>query len=117
MTTDDFAARLGALKSRKHKRLYDEQAHVLSAYAEHHPDTPDVAIELPTGHGKTLIALLLADHALDRGRRVAYLAGSNVLAEQVEDEAGLLGLAAHRFCVSRPIDPLTAPVGADLWPA
>ncbi|MEP7379137.1 MAG: DEAD/DEAH box helicase family protein [Chloroflexota bacterium] len=95
--TDDFAARLGQFGSSKYEELRDSQAHVLDTYARQYANASDVAIELPTGVGKTLIALLLADHALDRGWSVAYLAGSNVLAEQVEVEARELGLDAHRF--------------------
>ena len=97
MTTDDFEARLGALNSSEYISLRAAQAHVLSTYAARHQDTPDVAIELPTGVGKTLIALLLADHALDRGWRVAYLTGSNALTKQVADQAGRLGLRTHQF--------------------
>ena len=40
---------------------------------------------MPTGEGKTLLALLIADYALDRGRSVAYLTGTRQLAERVED--------------------------------
>jgi hypothetical protein len=98
VTAEDFKARLGRLESTKYEELRLAQAHILDAYAGDHADSADVAIELPTGVGKTLIALLLADHALDRGWSVAYLAGSNVLAEQVEAEAQELpGLVAHRF--------------------
>ena len=38
---------------------------VLAGYATH-TDTPDLAIELPTGYGKTLVALLIGDYALSR---------------------------------------------------
>ena len=97
MATDDFSSRLKAFGSSSYPALRRAQAHVLAAYAERHVDSPDVAIELPTGVGKTLIALLLADHALDRGWRVAYLTGSNLLSGQVGDQAELLGLTAHLF--------------------
>jgi hypothetical protein len=97
MTTDDFEARLGALNSSEYPSLRAAQAHVLSVYAARHKDTPDVAIELPTGVGKTLIALLIAEHALDREWRVAYLTGSNALTKQVADQARRLGVSAHQF--------------------
>jgi hypothetical protein len=98
VTNPDFEARLRKLESTKYEQLRPAQGHILGAYAEAHVDSADVAIELPTGVGKTLIALLLADLALDRGWSVAYLAGSNVLAEQVATEAAELpGLVAHRF--------------------
>ncbi|AKE00136.1 hypothetical protein XU06_28340 [Rhodococcus erythropolis] len=70
---------------------------MLSAYANDHRDTPDLAIEMPTGEGKTLLALMIADYALDQGRSVAYLAGTRQLAERVEAEAGALGLDVVRF--------------------
>jgi hypothetical protein len=60
--------------------------------------SPDVGIELPTGEGKTLIGLLIADWALDEGLSVAYLTGTRQLADQVMDQAGSLPeLVAHRF--------------------
>jgi hypothetical protein len=51
--------------------------HILREYGERHRNTSDVAIELPTGLGKTLVAFLVADEALDRGRSVAYLIGTS----------------------------------------
>ena len=91
----------------KTKGLRAAQAHILTAYAEGHADRPDVAIELPTGVGKTLIALLLADFALDRGWSVAYLAGSNALAEQVATAAAQApGLVAHPFSGAATIQGL-----------
>src|SRR3954470_19870631 len=59
----DFEAFLGTLNSQKFRALRPAQAHVLEQYnlalAGH-----DVGIELPTGAGKTLIALLIAEHFL-----------------------------------------------------
>ena len=73
----DFAARLERFKSLTYPELFPAQAHVLARYASSYAEARDVAIELPTGVGKTLIALLIADLALDRGWSVAYLTGSN----------------------------------------
>ncbi len=64
--TEDFGARLGTHASLVYRRLRPAQEHVLSSYAAAHTTTPDLAIELPTGVGKTLIALLVADWALDQ---------------------------------------------------
>ncbi len=78
--------------------LRPAQTHVLVQFAEQHTATFDVGIELPTGEGKTLIGLLIADWALDEGKAVAYLTGTRQLADQVMEQAELLpGLAAHRF--------------------
>jgi hypothetical protein len=97
MSRVDFEGRLQAFGSSTFPSLRDAQRHVLAAYGESHLDTADLAIELSTGLGKTLIALLLADFALDQGKSVAYLTGSNALTAQVKDQADSLGLAAHRF--------------------
>lgn len=67
----DFEQRLDAFGSAQFATLRPGQGQVLSAYAQRHLDTADLAIEMPTGEGKTLLALLIADHALDRGRSVS----------------------------------------------
>ncbi len=52
-------------------------------------ETPDVALELPTGTGKTTVGLLIAEwHRRRTGNRVAYLTLTNQLARQVLVEAG-----------------------------
>jgi superfamily II DNA or RNA helicase len=95
----DFEKRLQALTPRMFQDgLRPAQTHVLAQFAEHHTATSDVGIELPTGEGKTLIGLLLADWALDEGKSVAYLTGTRQLADQVMEQVALLpGLVAHRF--------------------
>lgn len=93
----DFDKRLATFASATFMRLRPGQSHVLAAYAEHHLDTADLAIEMPTGEGKTLLALLIADYALDQGRSVGYLTGTRQLAERVQDEASKLGLDVVRF--------------------
>jgi hypothetical protein len=58
----------------------------------------DAAVELPTGTGKTLIALLIAEqHRRDTNNPVAYLAGTKQLAQQVARQARDLGVPAVRF--------------------
>lgn len=47
--------------STKFEELWPAQRHVLETYSANHVDTNDLAIELPTGAGKTLIALLIAE--------------------------------------------------------
>ena len=96
-TPPDFERTLADFGSAKFSELRPGQRLVLTAYAEQHLDTADLAIEMPTGEGKTLVALLIADHALDRGRSVAYLTGTRQLAERVENEAEDLGLDVVRF--------------------
>lgn len=46
---------------------YERRSLAVASHGQHHLDTSDVAIEMPTGEGKTLVALLIADYALDQG--------------------------------------------------
>ena len=41
--------------------LWVHQGDVIRAYAEHHQKTPDLALELPTGSGKTIPALMIGE--------------------------------------------------------
>lgn len=78
--------------------LRPSQEFVLRSFIESHQETADLGIELPTGEGKTLIGLLLADWALDQGMSVAYLTGNKHLAQQVRDQSLLFhDLKAHIF--------------------
>jgi superfamily II DNA or RNA helicase len=53
---------------------------------------PDIAFELPTGTGKTVVGLLIAEwRRRSSGGRVAYLTLTNQLAMQVLNEAEKLG--------------------------
>jgi replicative superfamily II helicase len=61
----NFEARLASFRSTRYPELRASQARVLTGYAAH-TGTPDLAIELPTGYGKTLIALLIGDYASNR---------------------------------------------------
>lgn len=99
MPSIDFGERLEAIApGRFPDGLRRSQVHVLSQFAEQHTAASDVGIELPTGEGKTLIGLLIADWALDEGMSVAYLTGTRQLADQVMNQAQLLPeLLAHRF--------------------
>ena len=93
----DFEARLASFSSARYTSLRGPQAAALGGYAAH-IDQRDLAIELPTGYGKTLLALLIADLALETGSTVAYLTGNNQLADQVlEQAADLPGLDVVRF--------------------
>ncbi|HUZ51388.1 MAG TPA: DEAD/DEAH box helicase family protein, partial [Streptosporangiaceae bacterium] len=95
--TPDFEERLAGFESATFKKLRSGQKLVLAKYAAEYVDASDLAIEMPTGEGKTLLALLIADYALDQGWSVAYLTGTRQLAERVEEEARKLGLEVVRF--------------------
>ena len=78
------------------KHLWSHQADLLRDYHKKHCNTRDVAIELPTGSGKTLVGLLIAEwrrQALQE--RVAYLCPTRQLAEQVGKQAYKYGIQAH----------------------
>jgi hypothetical protein len=78
---------------RQVRDLYLRQGDVLRAYHEQQPSPADVALELPTGAGKTLVGLLIAEwrrRAL--GQRVAYLCPTVQLARQASQKARGYGL-------------------------
>lgn len=69
------------------------QGDVLRAYAELPIGVPDVAVELPTGGGKTLVGLLIAEwRRRTLGQRVAYLCPNVQLARQVAAKAESYGM-------------------------
>ena len=76
-------------------QLWSWQSEVLAAYEK---TRADAAIELPTGSGKTLVALLAGELFRQRERKpVAYLAGNKQLAQQVERQARALNFPVVRF--------------------
>jgi hypothetical protein len=93
----DYAALLAELGSAKFTSLRDPQALALELYAADHADEPDLALELPTGAGKSLIALLICEAWRREGRSAAILTGNKTLARQMESEAELLGIPVVRF--------------------
>ena len=71
------------------QHLWAQQADVLRSWHSNHIDAPDLALELPTGTGKTLIGLLIGDFVRQtREERVAYLCPNRQLAHQVATLAG-----------------------------
>jgi hypothetical protein len=84
----DLPRRSGAVPN-----LWLHQGDVLREYAAKHADTADLALELPTGTGKTLPGLLVADWSrrLRRGR-VAYACPTKQLARQVAATAERQGI-------------------------
>lgn len=83
----------------KHQRfnsLASHQASALTSYDENRDKFRDVAITLPTGRGKTLVALMIGRmHQLKTKRRVLYLSPNKHLVKQVEKEAKDLGIPAR----------------------
>ena len=87
------------LPRRKHASLFDHQGQILRNYFEEAKDEPDVAFQLPTGSGKTLVGLLLAEWRRRKfNERVIYLCPTRQLVKQVASEAsGKYGLAVEPF--------------------
>lgn len=92
MRSRDYVQYLVDLKSTKFRKLRRSQEHVLGEYAKHFPNTRDLAVELPTGAGKALIALLIASAWLAEGRKVAILSANKTLARQMAAEGRDLGI-------------------------
>mgnify|MGYP001581275579 CR=1 FL=1 len=90
----DFNDFLSGFKSAKFKNLWPAQKYVLEKYADQFAEKADVAIELPTGAGKTLILLLIAEAWRQEGKKVAILSANKTLARQMEKEAKLLKIPA-----------------------
>jgi hypothetical protein len=63
--------------------LWVHQGDVLRSYAADHQSTADLAIELPTGTGKTLPGLLIGEWVRRGGDRVAFATPTVQLATQV----------------------------------
>ena len=89
-----FADFLSALNSEKFQILRPAQERVLSGYLDGFENTADVAVQLPTGAGKTLIALLIAEHRRRAGEKVAILSANKTLARQTLQESTELGIPA-----------------------
>ena len=68
---DDYSAFLTSFQSAKFKALRPAQKH-LEKYGAFETKE-DVAIKLPTGAGKTLIALLIAEAKRRNGSKIAVL--------------------------------------------
>jgi hypothetical protein len=90
----DYNQFLLSFGSSKFQQLRNSQAYILQEYATKYASNPDVAIELPTGAGKTLIALLIAEAWRQDGRKVAILSANKTLARQMLGEATALGIPA-----------------------
>lgn len=74
------------------RHLWAHQADMLRAYLKHVSD-PDLAVELPTGAGKTLVGMLVAEwRRRARDERVVYLCPTVQLARQALADAQRAGI-------------------------
>src|SRR5947209_4096809 len=90
----DYTEFLTSFASNKFQLLWPAQAYVLNAYTSAFLSKSDVAIELPTGAGKTLIALLIAETWRQEGKKVAILSANKTLARQMLQEAQAMNIPA-----------------------
>jgi hypothetical protein len=86
---ENYSTFLASFRSKKFKKLRPAQSHILDQYSTFEPKA-DVAIELPTGAGKTLIALLIAEAWRKNGNKIAILSANKTLARQMQQEAEAL---------------------------
>lgn len=87
------------LTRRKFPDVLPHQASMMQAYAAKAVGTPDVALQLPTGSGKTLVGLLIAEWRRRKFReRVVYLCPTRQLVHQVVEQANeKYGLSVATF--------------------
>jgi hypothetical protein len=102
----DYSGLLAELDSATFQTLRDPQKVALDSYSAGFTEAPDLAIELPTGAGKSLIALLVCEAWRREGFSAAILTGNKTLARQMEGEAELLGTPVVRFEGPGPSIPL-----------
>lgn len=77
------------------KFLWEHQAKLLEDYHRDHRSNRDVAIELPTGSGKTLVSLLIAEfRRRSQNERVVFLCPTKQLCSQVTEQAKKYGVRA-----------------------
>jgi Rad3-related DNA helicase len=89
---------------RKLKGLLTYQGRVLAEYQSAALEKPDVAFKLPTGSGKTLVGLLIAEWRRRKfGERVVYLCPTNQLVNQVVEEA------RHKYGMAEWVHAFTGP--------
>ena len=75
------------------KFLWGHQEKMLDEYYSAHLDTSDVALELPTGSGKTLVGLLIAEYTRRKnGATVGFLCPTRQLCKQVNEQASRYGI-------------------------
>ncbi|HJX19293.1 MAG TPA: DEAD/DEAH box helicase [Acidiferrobacterales bacterium] len=91
------------LPRRKIPDVLPHQGKIMRTYANEALDMPDVALQLPTGSGKTLVGLLIAEWRRRKNReRIVYLCPTRQLVNQVVEQAEeKYGLSVHGFTGSK----------------
>jgi len=91
------------LPRRKITGVLLHQGEMMRDYVKHALQEPDVALQLPTGSGKTLVGLLIAEWRRRKfNERVVYLCPTNQLVNQVAEQANSqYGLTVEPFTGSK----------------
>lgn len=91
------------LRRRTVPGLLSHQADLLRSYMAVHSQHADIALQLPTGSGKTLVGLLIAEWRRRKyGERVVYLCPTRQLVNQVAEQAAQkYGIDLHAFSGKR----------------
>jgi len=78
--------------------LWGHQERILDEYWARGSTEKDLALELPTGSGKTLIGLLIGEfHRRTKNSRVVYVCPTRQLAHQTQERAALYGIPTAWF--------------------
>lgn len=87
------------LPRRKIPGVLPHQQELMHLYTETALNEPDVALQLPTGSGKTLVGLLIGEWRRKKfGEKIVYLASTKQLVNQVVEQAEeKYGLTVHKF--------------------
>lgn len=104
LSAPDSPAKLfHTLTRRKLPDVMTHQRDMLTAYGEDMVDETDVALQLPTGSGKTLVGLLIAEWRRRKFKeRVVYLCPTRQLVNQTVDQAqNRYGIDAVGFTSSK----------------
>ena len=76
------------LPRRRIPDVLPHQKEIMCTYASQAVDLPDVALQLPTGSGKTLVGLLIAEwRRRSNQERIVYLCPTRQLVNQVVEQA------------------------------
>lgn len=108
---DDPESLFRDLRKRTVPGLLSHQADLLRSYLAVHDQHADIALQLPTGSGKTLVGLLIAEwRRLKYGERIVYLCPTRQLVNQVAQQArDKYGIDVRSFTGSRAYyDPLSS---------
>jgi superfamily II DNA or RNA helicase len=94
---DDPESLFRDLRKKTVPGLLSHQADLLRSYLAVHMKYSDIALQLPTGSGKTLVGLLIAEWRRRKyGERVVYLCPTRQLVNQVAQQAtGKYGIGPY----------------------